>query len=385
MPVSRLYLERHPNADQRPRYCYNGPAFRFRPQGDDQAHPREFRQAGIECFGEADTESADVEIVLLAVEAVRRAGLKDFRLRFGDIALFYALLDALALPERWRLKLRHHFWRPPVFHALLARLAKGERPNGHGAEAPDHGRQPVAMTTVLWVLAVPSLALGGSPTAGCPTGSTATTSPRPSPPPSSAPGVALVGGLVTYGAWRHTTALAARVPLGAVAAHPDADAGLVEAEAIATHTPVYGDIAGAPDPADPGRLLLGPLHRHAAVGFHLDALYTALFVRPVRAAATLVRFLDREVVDTYVRGAGAVPRLLGAAVRRAQTGNVQTYLERAARRLRRPGGRRRPRRRGSVSRRDRYQRVRDAVPSRVRRRRARCSAPSPPCCRPRPG
>ena len=55
VPVSRLYLERHPNADAPARYCYNGPAFRFRPQGDDQAHPREFRQAGIECFGEADT------------------------------------------------------------------------------------------------------------------------------------------------------------------------------------------------------------------------------------------------------------------------------------------------------------------------------------------
>jgi NADH-quinone oxidoreductase subunit L len=27
-----------------------------------------------------------------------------------------------------------------------------------------------------------------------------------------------------------------------------------------------------------------------------------------------------------VRGAGGLPRLLGAAVRRAQTGNVQTYL-----------------------------------------------------------
>jgi ATP phosphoribosyltransferase regulatory subunit len=130
VPVSRLYLERHPKADQPARYCYNGPAFRFQPQGDREAHPREFRQAGIECFGEKDKESADVEVVLLAVEAVRRAGLKNFTLRFGDIALFYALLDALSLPERWRLKLRHYFWRPPVFHALLARLAKGERPNG---------------------------------------------------------------------------------------------------------------------------------------------------------------------------------------------------------------------------------------------------------------
>jgi NADH-quinone oxidoreductase subunit L len=197
---------------------------------------------------------------------------------------------------------------------------------GRGAEAPDHGRQPVAMTAVLWVLAVPSLALGGLAYGRLPDWfdghdltPTLTTSVLGT-------GVALVGGIVTYGAWRHTTTLAARIPLGAVAAHPDADGGLVEAEAIATHTPAYGDMAGAPDPADPGRLLLGPLHRHAAVGFHLDALYTALFVRPVQAGATLVRFLDREVVDTYVRGAGAVPRLLGAAVRRAQTGNVQTYV-----------------------------------------------------------
>ncbi|MFJ8084983.1 NADH-quinone oxidoreductase subunit L [Streptomyces sp. NPDC096205] len=197
---------------------------------------------------------------------------------------------------------------------------------GRGAEAPDHGRQPLTMTAVLWVLALPSLALGGLTYRLMPDwfdgndlAPTLTTSVLGT-------GVALVGGLVTYAAWRHTTALAARVPLGAVAAHPEGDAGLVEAEAIASHAPAYGDMAYAPDPADPGRLLLGPLHRHAAVGFHLDAVYSALFVRPVRAGASLVRFLDREVVETYVRGAGALPRLLGAAVRRAQTGNVQTYV-----------------------------------------------------------
>ncbi|CQR62480.1 NADH-quinone oxidoreductase subunit L [Streptomyces leeuwenhoekii] len=197
---------------------------------------------------------------------------------------------------------------------------------GQGAEAPDHGRQPIAMNAVLWVLAVPSLALGGLAFRLLPDWfdgrdltPTLTTSVLGT-------GVALVGGIVTYATWRHTTALAARVPLGAVAAHPEGDAGRVEAEAIAAHAPAYGDVAHAPDPADPGRLLLGPLHRPAAAGFHLDAVYTALFVRPVRAGASLVRFLDREVVDTYVRGAGALPRWLGAAARRAQTGNVQTYV-----------------------------------------------------------
>ena len=76
---------------------------------------------------------------------------------------------------------------------------------GKGAEAPDHGRQPVVMNAVLWVLVVP----------------TARPRPRLRHPPRLvrrrrplAPtlttsvlgtGVALVGVLVTYAAWRHTT------------------------------------------------------------------------------------------------------------------------------------------------------------------------------------
>ncbi|MEU6517376.1 NADH-quinone oxidoreductase subunit L [Streptomyces sp. NPDC046978] len=218
------------------------------------------------------------------------------------VGLFTALLTASYATRLWLLAFR-----------------------GHGAEAPDHGRQPLVMNAVLWVLALPSLAFGL--TYGVLPDWFDSRDLTPTLITSVlGTGLALVGGLVTYGAWRHTTALAGRVPLGAVAAHPEADAGLVEAEAIASHEPAYGAVAYADDPADPGRLLLGPLHRHAAVGFHLDAVYDALFVRPVRAGASLVRFLDREVVETYVRGAGALPRLLGAAVRRAQTGNVQTYV-----------------------------------------------------------
>ncbi|MGW1016908.1 NADH-quinone oxidoreductase subunit 5 family protein [Streptomyces niveus] len=196
---------------------------------------------------------------------------------------------------------------------------------GRGADAADHGKQPLSMNTVLWVLAVPSLAFGLTVGLIAPwldadsLAPTVTTSVLGT-------GVALVGGLVTYGAWTHTTALAARTPMGAVAAHPDAEPALSEVEAMTSHTPAYGNIASAPDPADPGRLLLGRLHRHAAAGFHLDAVYRVLFQRPVQGAAQLVRFLDREVVDTYVRGAGTGTRWLGTAVRGAQTGNVQTYL-----------------------------------------------------------
>ncbi|TXS10942.1 NADH-quinone oxidoreductase subunit L [Streptomyces sp. adm13(2018)] len=192
---------------------------------------------------------------------------------------------------------------------------------GRGAEAPNHGRQPLAMTTVLWVLAIPSLGFGLTVTylddwfdgnALTPTLTTAVLGT----------GLAVAGAAVTYAVWRtlaaRTPAAAAQAPAPHVA-HPDADAGLVEAEALTLPQP-------AEDPADPGRALLGPLHGPAADGFHLDAVYRTAFVRPVLAAASLVRFLDREVVDTYVRAAGTSAKGLGWLVRRAQTGNVQSYL-----------------------------------------------------------
>ncbi|MFD9487968.1 NADH-quinone oxidoreductase subunit L [Streptomyces sp. NPDC059991] len=229
--------------------------------------------------------------------------------------LLTALLTAAYATRLWLMAFRGKGAPDPALPQALNSVRAGETPS----------RQPVAMNAVLWVLAIPSIGFGlttgylddwfdGHALTPALTTSVLST------------GVALVGGLVTYATWRHTSALAARIPIGAVAAHPEADGSLVEEEAIASHTPAYGDIASAYDPADPGRLLLGPLHRHAATGFHLDAVYRTLFVRPVLAAASLVRFLDREVVETYVQGAGALPRWLGAAVRKAQTGNVQTYL-----------------------------------------------------------
>ncbi|MFI8518930.1 NADH-quinone oxidoreductase subunit L [Streptomyces sp. NPDC085481] len=188
---------------------------------------------------------------------------------------------------------------------------------GRGEEAPDHGRQPLAMTTVLWVLAVPSLGFGLTAAYlddwfdGHPLTPTVTTAVLGT-------GLAVVGAAVTYAVRRSLAARTAPLPAPTVA-HPDAEAGQVEAEALDLPHP-------AVDPADPGRALLGPLHRPAADGFHLDAVYRTAFVRPVLAAASLVRFLDREVVDTYVRGAGDSAKGLGWLVRRAQTGNVQTYL-----------------------------------------------------------
>lgn len=123
LPACRVYLERHPDAGVEARYSYNGPAFRYQPGGLNATRPREFRQAGIEFIGGNNRAGAEAEVTGLVIEAVRAAGLKDFTLRIGDLGLFEALIMALDIPERWRLRLRHFFWRPPVFRDLLKQLA----------------------------------------------------------------------------------------------------------------------------------------------------------------------------------------------------------------------------------------------------------------------
>jgi ATP phosphoribosyltransferase regulatory subunit len=123
VPTCRLYLERNGTNTAEARYCYNGAAFRFQPQGADKAHPREFRQAGIESFGVLDACEADAETLITILEALEAAGLDDYRLRLGDLGLFDAILKTVAMPERWRQRLKHHFWHPEAFRAELGRLA----------------------------------------------------------------------------------------------------------------------------------------------------------------------------------------------------------------------------------------------------------------------
>ncbi|MDX2288822.1 MAG: ATP phosphoribosyltransferase regulatory subunit [Hyphomicrobiaceae bacterium] len=122
VPTCRLHIERHTAAEQKAKYCYNGAAFRFQPSGRDATHPREFRQAGIESFGAADHEKADAATLALVIEAVKAAGLGNFKLRIGDLGLFRALLAAADMPERWRKRLLHQFWRPEAFRTELKRL-----------------------------------------------------------------------------------------------------------------------------------------------------------------------------------------------------------------------------------------------------------------------
>ncbi|MGE0023002.1 MAG: ATP phosphoribosyltransferase regulatory subunit [Hyphomicrobium sp.] len=134
VPACRLHLERHPNGRVPAKYSYNGPAFRYQPQGSGRAHTREFRQTGIEAFGEANRERAEAEIVSTIVTGLEATGLSSYALRFGDLGILRAILTASEMPGRWRQRLLHLFWHPDTFRAELNRLTV--EPGAKSANVP---------------------------------------------------------------------------------------------------------------------------------------------------------------------------------------------------------------------------------------------------------
>jgi ATP phosphoribosyltransferase regulatory subunit len=106
------------------RIAYNGLVFRHQP--GEPHRPTQFFQAGVELLGLEDRAAGETEILSLAVEALRVCGLTDFSLRIGDLALFGALVDALALPAQWRSRLKRHFWRAGYVESLLYWLGHGD-------------------------------------------------------------------------------------------------------------------------------------------------------------------------------------------------------------------------------------------------------------------
>jgi ATP phosphoribosyltransferase regulatory subunit len=106
------------------RIAYNGLVFRHQP--GEPHRPTQFFQAGVELLGLDDPLAGETEILTLAIEALRTAGLNDFSLRIGDLSLFGALVDALELPRQWRFRLKRHFWRAGYVESLLYWLGHGD-------------------------------------------------------------------------------------------------------------------------------------------------------------------------------------------------------------------------------------------------------------------
>lgn len=85
------------------RLSYSGEVFRYDEPTERAA--REFHQLGVEQIGESTT-AADIEILLLAAEALSMLGLSDFRLALSHVDFFNGVADYLCLSSADRLLLR---------------------------------------------------------------------------------------------------------------------------------------------------------------------------------------------------------------------------------------------------------------------------------------
>ena len=81
-------------------------------------------QLGIEILGSKNQVQDDYEVIDTILNSAKKINCKKIQLKVGDVSLFKSLINSLEMPERWKLRLIRHFWRPEYFEELLKRLEK---------------------------------------------------------------------------------------------------------------------------------------------------------------------------------------------------------------------------------------------------------------------
>ena len=79
-------------------------------------------QLGIEILGSKNKSNDDIKILKTINNSIQKIKVKNTSIKVGDVSLFQRLIDSLKIPERWKMRLKRHFWRPQYFEDLLNRL-----------------------------------------------------------------------------------------------------------------------------------------------------------------------------------------------------------------------------------------------------------------------
>ncbi len=81
-------------------------------------------QLGIEILGSKNKLKDDFKVIKTILRSAENIKSKKIQIKVGDISLFKRLINSLDMPQRWKLRLIRHFWRPKYFEELLHRLEK---------------------------------------------------------------------------------------------------------------------------------------------------------------------------------------------------------------------------------------------------------------------
>ena len=100
---------------------YSGQAYR---RTSDKKSDLINEQLGIEILGSKNQLTDDYKVIKTIINSAEKIKSKRIQVKVGDISLFKRLINSLDMPERWKLRLIRHFWRPKYFDELLVRLEK---------------------------------------------------------------------------------------------------------------------------------------------------------------------------------------------------------------------------------------------------------------------
>jgi len=79
-------------------------------------------QLGIEILGSKNKSTDDLKVLKTIANSIKTIKIKNTEIKVGDVSLFQKLIESLKIPERWKMRLKRHFWRPQYFEDLLNRL-----------------------------------------------------------------------------------------------------------------------------------------------------------------------------------------------------------------------------------------------------------------------
>ena len=107
------------NSKSNSKIFYSGQAYRRSNSPKDKVIND---QLGIEIFGSKNKSVDDLKVLKTITNSINKIKIKNISIKVGDVSLFQKLIDSLKMPERWKMRLKRHFWRPQYFQDLLNRL-----------------------------------------------------------------------------------------------------------------------------------------------------------------------------------------------------------------------------------------------------------------------
>jgi ATP phosphoribosyltransferase regulatory subunit len=103
IPVARITATKCRDMAFPLRFSYIGNVFRYNDFGGGKQN--EFTQAGVELLG-VNTPESDAEVIALAINALKAAGLENFQIDIGQVEFFNGLMEETGLPEEETARLR---------------------------------------------------------------------------------------------------------------------------------------------------------------------------------------------------------------------------------------------------------------------------------------